>query len=72
LAFCTRLGRLNDIEPRKTRVGSPRTNGCVERFNGTVLEEFFRPKMRSQPYETVAALRSVPADRQPDYQSLFV
>jgi hypothetical protein len=47
-------------------------NGFVERFNGTVLEEFFRPKMRSQPYETVAALRSVPADRQPDYQLLFV
>jgi hypothetical protein len=44
----------------------------VERFNGTVLEEFFRPKMRSQPYETVAALRSVQADRQPDYQLLFV
>ena len=44
---------LNDIEHRKTRVGSPRTNGFVERFNGTVLEEFFRPTMRSHLYESV-------------------
>ena len=36
---------LNDIEHRKTRVRTPRTNGFVERFNGTVLEEFFRPAM---------------------------
>ena len=34
---------LNEIEHRTTRVGSPSTNGFVERFNGTVLEEFFRP-----------------------------
>jgi transposase InsO family protein len=49
---------LNDIEHRKTRVGSPRTNGFVERFNGTVLEEFFRPTMRSQLYESVEALQA--------------
>ena len=49
---------LNDIEHRKTRVGSPRTNGFVERFNGTVLEEFFRPTMRSQLYESVDALQT--------------
>lgn len=28
---------LNEIEHRTTRVGSPKTNGFVERFNGTVL-----------------------------------
>jgi hypothetical protein len=49
---------LNDIEDRKTRVGSPRTNGFVERFNGTILEEFFRPAMRSQLYESVEALQA--------------
>jgi transposase InsO family protein len=43
---------------RKTRVGSPRTNGFVERFNGTVLEEFFRPTMRRRLYESVAALQA--------------
>jgi transposase InsO family protein len=51
---------LKDIEHRKTRVGSPKTNGFVERFNGTVLEEFFRPKMRSRIYESVAALQDRP------------
>jgi transposase InsO family protein len=49
---------LNDIEHRKTRVGSPRTNGFVERFNGTVLEEFFRPTLRSRLDESVDALQA--------------
>jgi transposase InsO family protein len=49
---------LNDIEHRKTGVGSPRTNGFVERFNGTVLEEFFRPTLRSRLYESAAALQA--------------
>src|SRR5919106_174684 len=49
---------LNDIAHRKTKVGSPRTNGFVERFNGTVLEEFFRPTMRRRLYESVAALQA--------------
>ena len=39
---------LNDIEHRKTKVRTPRTNGFVERFNGTVLEEFFRPVMHAR------------------------
>ena len=33
---------LNDIEHRKTRVRRPQTNGFVERFHRTVLDEFFR------------------------------
>jgi transposase InsO family protein len=49
---------LNDIEHRKTRVGSPRTNGFVERFNGTVLAEFFQPTMRRRLYESVEALQA--------------
>jgi transposase InsO family protein len=49
---------LNDIEHRKTKVGSPRTNGFVERFNGTVLEEFFRPTLRRRLYESVEALQA--------------
>jgi transposase InsO family protein len=50
--------RLNDIEHRKTKVGRPRTNGFVERFNGTVLEEFFKPKMRETFYASVDALQA--------------
>ena len=49
---------LNEIEHRKTKVGSPRTNGFVERFNGTVLEEFFQPALRSQLYDSVEALQA--------------
>ena len=37
---------------------SPRTNGFVERFNGTVLDEFFHVKMRDTLYETVEALQA--------------
>jgi transposase InsO family protein len=49
---------LNDIEHRRTRVGTPRTNGFVERFNGTVLEEFFRPAMHQKLFESVEALQA--------------
>jgi transposase InsO family protein len=49
---------LNDIEHRRTRVGTPRTNGFVERFNGTVLEEFFRPALHARLYESVEALQA--------------
>ena len=49
---------LNDIAHRKTKVGSPRTNGFVERFNGTVLGEFFRPAMHQKLYESVEALQA--------------
>jgi transposase InsO family protein len=49
---------LNEIEHRTTRVGSPRTNGFVERFNGTVLQEFFRPTMHQKLYESVDSLQA--------------
>jgi hypothetical protein len=42
---------VNGIEHRKTRVRTPRTNGFVERFNGTVLEiehrNFWLPAQRA-------------------------
>lgn len=47
-----------DIEHRRTRVRTPKTNGFVERFNGTVLEEFFRKAFRENFYESVEALQS--------------
>jgi transposase InsO family protein len=49
---------LNGIEHRRTKVKSPKTNGFVERFNGIVLDEFFRVKMRETVYETVDALQA--------------
>ncbi len=48
---------LNDIEHRTTKVANPRTNGFVERFNRTVLDEFFRTAFRKKLYESVAALQ---------------
>src|SRR3712207_8347611 len=48
----------SEVEHRKTKVRSPRTNGFVERFNGTVLEEFFRPAMHQKLLESVEALQA--------------
>jgi len=49
---------LNDIEHRRTKVRTPRTNGFIERFNRTVLNEFFRIAFRENYYETVEALQA--------------
>ena len=49
---------LNDVEHRRTRVRSPQTNGFVERFNRTVLDEFFVEAFRKTFYETVEALQT--------------
>jgi transposase InsO family protein len=48
---------LNDIEHRRTQVRRPQTNGFVERFNRTVLDEFFRVAFRKKFYESVEALQ---------------
>src|SRR5210317_1429843 len=47
----------NDIEHRNTKIGNPRTNGFVERFNRTVLDEFFRSAFRMKLYETLESLQ---------------
>jgi len=49
---------LNGIEHRRTKVKTSKTNGFVERFNGTVLDEFSRVKMRETFYDTVEALQA--------------
>ncbi len=48
---------LNDIEHRTTKVRSPQTNGFVERFNRTVLDEFLRPSLRQKFYGSVESLQ---------------
>jgi transposase InsO family protein len=48
---------LNDIEHRKTQVRRPQTHGFVERFNRTVLDEFFRIAFRKKLYESVEVLQ---------------
>ncbi len=49
---------LNGIDHRRTKVRTPKTNGFVERFNGTVLEEFFRIKLRENFYDSVETLQA--------------
>jgi len=49
---------LNEIEHRRTKVRSPRTNGFVERFNRTALDEFYRIVFRRKLYESVEALQA--------------
>jgi transposase InsO family protein len=52
---------LNEIEHRHTRVRHPQTNGFVERFQRTALDEFFRSTLREQFFESAEALQ-VPFD----------
>jgi transposase InsO family protein len=47
----------NDIEHRRTKVARPRTNGFVERFNRTILDEFFRDVFREKFYASVEQLQ---------------
>ncbi len=49
---------LNDIEHRRTQVARPRTNGFVERFNRTVLDEFFRETFHNKFYASVDELQA--------------
>jgi len=48
---------LYDIKHRRTKVATPRTNGFVERFNRTVLDEFFRETFRKKLYASVEELQ---------------
>lgn len=45
------------MEHRLTKASSPKTNGFVERFNRTVLDEFFRETFRKKFYASVDELQ---------------
>jgi transposase InsO family protein len=49
---------VQQVEHRTTRVGSPESNGMVERFNRTLKEEFFSVAYRKRLYESVEALQT--------------
>jgi transposase InsO family protein len=49
---------LNEVEHRRTKVRKPQTNGFVERFNRTVLDEFCRTAFRTKFYESVEQLQT--------------
>jgi len=48
---------LSEIGHRTTKVRRPQTNGFVERFNRTALDEFFREAFRKKLYESVETLQ---------------
>jgi transposase InsO family protein len=52
--YCT----VQRIEHRTTKVGSPETNGMVERFHRTLKDEFFSLAYRRKIYESVEALQA--------------
>lgn len=63
--FCGRSGHayelyleLNEIGHRTTKVRSPQTNGFVERFHRTLLDEFFAVALRKTLYESLDALQA--------------
>lgn len=48
---------LSDIKHRRTRVATPRTNGFVERFNRTILDEYFREVFRKKFFASLDDLQ---------------
>ena len=48
---------VEDIDHTRTKVKSPQTNGICERFNKTVLEEFYRVAFRKKVYDSIEALQ---------------
>jgi len=49
---------LHGIKHRRTKVATPKTNGFVERFNRTVLEEFFRGILKRKFYHNLQELQN--------------
>ena len=64
--FCGREDRhpyelflpLEEIEHRRTKVGRPRSNGFIERFHRTLLDEHLRVKGRTTWYESVGEMQA--------------
>ena len=48
---------LEDIDHSRTKTKSPQTNGIVERFHKTVLDEFYRIAFRKKIYGSIAELQ---------------
>ncbi len=44
---------LNGVEHTKTKPRHPQTNGCVERLNQTVQEEFYKVAFRKKLYKNL-------------------
>lgn len=49
--------QLNEIEHTKTKARHPQTNGICERFNKTLLNEFYQVALRKKIYKTLEDLQ---------------
>jgi len=49
---------VEDIDHTRTKAKSPQTNGIVERFHKTMLDEFYRIAFRKKVYATIDELQS--------------
>lgn len=49
---------LNDIEHSRTKARHPQTNGCTERFNQTLLDEFYKVAFRKKVYTTLEDIQN--------------
>jgi len=49
---------IEDIDHSRTKVKNPQTNGIVERFHKTVLDEFYRVAFRKRIYRTIEELQA--------------
>jgi transposase InsO family protein len=61
--------QLEGIEHRKTRVKRPQSNGIVERFHRTLLDEHFRVEGRKTWFETIEEMQAVLDDYLVGYNS---
>ena len=49
---------VEDIDHTRTKARSPQTNGIVERFHKTMLDEFYRVAFRKKIYATIEDLQA--------------
>jgi transposase InsO family protein len=49
---------LNDIDHSRTKARHPQTNGCTERFNQTLLDEFYQVAFRKKVYSTLEEIQT--------------
>jgi transposase InsO family protein len=61
---------LNDIDHSKTKVKNPQSNGICERFQRTVLDEFYRIAFRKKIYLTLDELQKDLDDWLDDYNTV--
>jgi transposase InsO family protein len=49
---------LNDIDHSRIKARHPQTNGCTERFNQTLLDEFYQVAFRKKVYSTLEEIQA--------------